>query len=541
MPAHVRSAVPVGAEPEGMLQLHGLWTLWWTADRLAHGFAGYWDAPIFYPNRGVFTYSEQAPLLGLAVAPLWGLRASPALIHNVALLMVLTLNGVFACRLARALGALALPALLGGVLAVCLPFVAREYGIAVLTPLFGMLWTLEGLVRFGREPAWRWAIWAAAGLLAAFLTCQQYLLMFAPFAIAAATLALSQQRFRPRPIFRLGVPLALSASGIFLLALPALAVHREMGFGRPDYVVQALSAEPKDFASRPATAWLPFPPPFHDDTGGLFPGALLLALSLAGATGAVVTGRRDPMARGWALYLVVSALAAVVLALGLNLRLGGISPYAVLRHAIPGYSQIRTPFRFAVIMQLVLPALAALALTRIHRRLGRRGIAWIVPLASLAALENLTLPNPMMSLPAEVSSGWTRWLRAQPEGTVVAHVPFRAGTSVRDYEIEGWRMLAQTHHRKPMINGYSSYFPPGYEKFQMRMAQRFPSRRLLCQLYEGRGANVLVVDEPWLRERESKMAAFSEFLTPVYGDDQVRIYRLHVPDGECVPARRLAD
>ena len=56
--------------------------------------------------------------------------ACPALLYNVAILALFTLNGVFAERLARALGAPRVPALLGGVLAVTLPFVGKVAGPA---------------------------------------------------------------------------------------------------------------------------------------------------------------------------------------------------------------------------------------------------------------------------------------------------------------------------------------------------------------------------------------------------------------------------
>jgi hypothetical protein len=251
---NIWTGIPTGAEPKGTVQLYSLWTLWWTADRLAHGFANYWEAPIFHPNIGVFTYSEPEPLIGLSVAPLWGLGASPAFIHNVALLLVLTLNGVFAYRLARALNASRLPSVLGAVLAVTLPFIAREYGITNLTPIFGILWTVEGLVRFGREGTWRHAAWTGAGLVVTFLTCEQYLLLFAPFAVVGGLIALGQQGFRLRAWLRLGLAGVLAGAIILVVALPMLAVHSEQGFTRSSFVVQALSAEPGDFVTRPGTS-----------------------------------------------------------------------------------------------------------------------------------------------------------------------------------------------------------------------------------------------------------------------------------------------
>src|SRR5215207_9025081 len=83
---HLTTAVPLGTEREATVPLFNLWTLWWTADRAAHAFAGYWDAPIFQPTPGAFTFSEPQTLTDLLVAPLWGLGVPPALVYNVALL-----------------------------------------------------------------------------------------------------------------------------------------------------------------------------------------------------------------------------------------------------------------------------------------------------------------------------------------------------------------------------------------------------------------------------------------------------------------------
>ncbi|HUS14979.1 MAG TPA: hypothetical protein VM536_08160, partial [Chloroflexia bacterium] len=208
------TATVLASEHEATTQVFTLWTFWWTADRLAHGLAGYWDAPFFYPNPGVFTYSEPEPLTGLLLSPLWAVAAPPALIHNVALLGMLALNGIFATRLLRTVGLPRGAALLGGLLAVGLPFVARLYGVINLIALFGMFWTLDGLLAFGRSGGRRQAAWAAAGFVATYLTCQQYALMFALFAAAAGIMALAEQHWRGVAILRL--TLAGLAAGIIV-------------------------------------------------------------------------------------------------------------------------------------------------------------------------------------------------------------------------------------------------------------------------------------------------------------------------------------
>src|SRR4029453_14850063 len=203
MAANLTTSVPLGTELEATVPFFNIWELWWTADGLQHAFARDWDAPIFSPNAGAFTFSEPQPLTGLLVAPLWELGATPALIYNIALLLMLTLNGVFAYRLARALNAPRLAALVGGVLMVTMPFVAKVEGALHLAALYGILWTLEGLVKFSRRGSLRHAAWVAAGLVVQYLTCEQYALMFLPFAVAAGVVALAQLGYRKDAIFRL--------------------------------------------------------------------------------------------------------------------------------------------------------------------------------------------------------------------------------------------------------------------------------------------------------------------------------------------------
>ncbi|HEX6288681.1 MAG TPA: hypothetical protein VFZ66_05790 [Herpetosiphonaceae bacterium] len=536
---YLPQAMPMGTEREATVPLFNLWTLWWNADRLLHGFARYWDAPIFYPNPGTFTFSEPQPLTGLLAAPLWYLGAPLALIYNLALLTLLTLNGVFAYRLARALEIPAPAALLAGALTVTLPFVAKIAGVLQLTALFGMLWTIEGLVRFGRAGTTRWAIWAALGFVATYLTCQQYALMFTPFAAAGGLVALAQQRFQQGALLRL-IPAGVGAALLVLLiAFPALNLQRELGLSRPETVVQALSARPADFLTRPDNALVPIPPISMEDTAGLFPGLILTVLAAAG----IVRGVRDAQQRRWTIFLAASTAAALLLALGLNLSLAGWQPFATLRALVPGFSSLRSPFRFAAIMQLFLPILAALALTNLRSVGARGGLALLLGAGLLGAVENLSSQGGLVPMPPNAQNGWTAWLRDQPDTTVVAHIPFPAGLHVAAYESETWRMLGQMEHHKPIVNGYSGYFPqikgpngeivPVYTQFQSMMAERFPDYVGLCTLNKGLGVNTLVVDRQWLAQHSAQMAEHSAFLQPAYDDDQVQIYRLAAPEGEC--------
>lgn len=280
---YLTTAVPLGTENEATIPLFSLWNLWWTADRMVHGFAGYWNAPFFYPNQGVLTYSEPMPLLGLLSTPLWLADAPPPIIYNVILLAVLTLNGIFAFRVGRALDADPLAAGIGAILMVTLPYVANVGGVLPNVTLFGMLWTLEGLIRFGYTSATRWSIWAALGFVATYFLFQQYALFFAPFATVGGLVALARQHWQRTCILRLGWPSLLASVLVLVIAWPALNVHAAQGFERREQVVRALSARPSDLLTRPVTALIPIPPRSPADTGGLFPGIFIITLALEAA------------------------------------------------------------------------------------------------------------------------------------------------------------------------------------------------------------------------------------------------------------------
>jgi hypothetical protein len=184
------------------------------------------------------------------------------------------------------------------------------------------------------------------------------------------------------------------------------------------------------------------------------------------------------------------------------------------------------------ISQAVLAALAALALARLASWRGNTGRILALTLGVLAATENLASPGVLAPTPATPRTAWTTWLREQPGKLIVAHVPLPRGLHVSDYEMETWRMFAQIDHHRPLLNGYSGYFPSGYGTFQVDMDQNFPSDRLLCMMGLGMGVNTLVLDRSYLEERRALFESESlrGFFGPGYsGDPGVVIVRLHPP------------
>ncbi len=141
----------------GTVPLLNVWILEWKADRILHGYQGYWDAPIFHGIAASFAFSEAQPLTGAFYAPLRWILGRPPLAHNLVLWAMLTLNGVGARLVMRRMGAPEGAATLGGLLGVALPFVAPDLGLLQLTAVFPVFFALAALIEFHERPAWRLA------------------------------------------------------------------------------------------------------------------------------------------------------------------------------------------------------------------------------------------------------------------------------------------------------------------------------------------------------------------------------------------------
>jgi hypothetical protein len=530
----IAGALPLGTEHEATVPLFNLWSLWWDADRVPHGFSGLWNAPIFHPLEGTFTFSEPMLLQGVTLSPLWWMHAPPALIYNLAILCILVCNGLATRSLARALGAPREAALLAALAGVTLPYTAKVLGVLPVLPLFGTIWALAALIHFGKEGGWRPAALAVLSFAAQFLAGQQMALLSLPFLLLAGLAALAEQRFRARSIATLAALAILGAIVLSPIARTVSSFHEKYGFKRSEEVVAALSAQARDFTTRPSSSRLAFPSredSYAGDTGGLFPGFLLLGLGAAGAW----LGWRQGERRLWIACLLVCVVVGGLLALGLNLRIGDWRPFASLRDVVPGLRTLRSPFRAVAISQAVLAALAALALARLASWRGKTGRILALALGLLAAAENLASPGVQVLTPATPRTAWTTWLREQPGKRIVAHVPLPRGLHVSDYEVEAWRMFAQIDHHRPLLNGYSGYFPSGYGTFQVDMDQNFPSDRLLCMMAFGMGVNTVILDNSYVEGRSALLESYSlrGFLEPEYRDPAVAIVRLSPPPEAC--------
>ncbi|MCB0213055.1 MAG: hypothetical protein KDJ52_27175, partial [Anaerolineae bacterium] len=481
-----------------------------------------WDAPIFAPNSGTFAFSEIQPITALLAAPIWLAAQSPALGYNFVVILFLTLNGWFACWLLRDWGISPLPALLGGLLIQSLPFVAQEMGVLQLIALFGFLWWLFFMGRLLARPNGRHALAFGLGGPVTFLTCGYYGLFSIIFLPLALLFQLEKKHFTAQFIkyFAVGLFIAIVLTGPVLWG--QYRQLQQYGFVRPEQTIENNSARLSDYRNfLDYNVWYGQTLGMTSPSGQrLFPGLMLIILAGIGLVG----GGRERV-KG---YLITAILLALLLSLGLRLRIDDMQPYQWVRAFVPGFEQLRSPFRFAAFVQIHLALLAAFGLASLERwasTWAERGQLIILPLAIVALIEMVALPLPLkMVPPLQIGADWQKWLNQQSDNPQIVMIPFAASPGVADFEQTTLWMLETRTLRGGMVNGYSGFFPPGHAHLREEMSC-FPTSDGLDLLRQWEVNYIVVHNRQLDRETREKI---ENLLPLIYHDNEsaVSIYTL---------------
>ncbi|HID53984.1 MAG TPA: hypothetical protein EYP41_18350 [Anaerolineae bacterium] len=486
---HLATTIPQGSESVPTVPLFNLWTLSWNVNRLLHGYQGYWDAPIFYPASGAFAFSDPQPLTGLLAAVFWPFGSAAA--YNLILLLFLALNGWAAFTLLRHRGLPLGPALLGGLLVQMLPFLAHERGVLQLQPVFGVLWAVDGLWQLAERPRTRFAVQVGLGVAITFLTSGYYALFLV--VLLATAVPFLPSFWRKRRFWTAVWPgILLAILFIVPVAWPQTQAIQAMGFSRSIGTITKNSATLSDYGRLSAALrfhhWSPWPVPGNQ---ALFPGAGLLVMALLGS----YSGLRQAERRRWTLYLLAGTAVAFLLSFGFNLKVGDWQPYAWLRDFVPGFDNLRSPFRWGYFVQMYLALLAALFLEALWRH-GRRWRWVAVGLTALVLLELLPAPARLASVPPP--------LDVQALTPPLIFLPFPESKSVRSYaDTAVWMAAASS---VPMVNGYSGYFPQTNGQLRDLLAD-FPTFGGLEALRSLGVRTILIAPDSLTPAQETKLAA----------------------------------
>jgi hypothetical protein len=196
----------------------------------------------------------------------------------------------------------------------------------------------------------------------------------------------------------------------------------------------------------------------------------------------VLSPRWRHATRRWLANPATGMAALLLLAVWLSLgpapsagdsRVSGFGLYGLLYSYVPGFTGVRVPARYAMVAGIFLAITAAYGAAWLGRR--SWGTAALVALGLLVVADGAAMPLPMNHTwgtseatppariyPASAAPSVYRELRAMPADTVVTEFPFGD---------PAWEIRAVYYagvHGKPVVNGYSGAFPPGYMR---RVAQ----------------------------------------------------------------------
>jgi len=211
------------------------------------------------------------------------------------------------------------------------------------------------------------------------------------------------------------------------------------------------------------------------------------------------------------LFFFFAAFGAVVLSLGPELRLGErvvTMPYRFFYRHVPGFNGMRVPARISVLALLGGSVFVGWGGLRLMRR--RPSIAGPVLLAFfLFEYQTYSLSRAVPKAP-EIPAVHRELAKAASPGTVLV-LPIHEGEAITE---ESLYMYYSTVHWKPLVNGFSGWWPNDYWELVGRL-RHFPTSRILRYLLERAPVRYIVVHydripQPQRRHLEANMHRYRE-------------------------------
>ena len=209
--------------------------------------------------------------------------------------------------------------------------------------------------------------------------------------------------------------------------------------------------------------------------------SLVLALLLALTSPSL---RRAYHARSVIAFYAVAGIIMWLLSLGPAPTLMGNpimyrGPYALLMY-LPGFSTLRVPARFWMAVTLCLAVIGAMVFARLTEKLGRMRLAAAGVVALGVVADTWVGAMPLVPRPGSFAA-------LACEGSAIPVVELPLGDPYADVAA----MYRQMSHTRPLVNGYSGYFPPHYAALRFGLSLR--DHDVLTQL-ASRGITDVLVD-----------------------------------------------
>jgi hypothetical protein len=461
------------------------WVLAWVAHQLPIAPAHIFDANIFYPERNTLAYSETLLVPGLLAAPLHWLGVAPILVYNLVFLSGFALSGAGVALLVRRLTGNAGAAIVAGIVFAFPPYRIDHYAHLQLQqtqfiPL--AMWAFHRLLDTGRK---RDGVLLGVCTAGQMLSCMYYGLFLIPYmAVVCGTMLIAERTLSMRRLAALAAAAAIVVVAMIPVGRAYLAAREVVGErGRAEV------------AQNSAMWWNYLAPPevnvmygkvfarFMDPERRLFPGFVAVALAIVGLW---------PRRRGYLRTPQFAYALGLILAFDVSLGFNGVIYRGLYDYFLP-FKALRIPARMGLMVGFSLAVLAGYGAAYLSRQLrsttARRAVLTTIGVLMLA--EYASTPLVLWAAPRQPPEAYADLLRDADHGPTSVIFEFPTG-AMEDPEY----LYYSTFHWQYLVNGYSGFFPPSYQKI-VNAVRGFPDDTSM-NMVRSRGVRYLVIHGEWL-------------------------------------------
>jgi hypothetical protein len=435
-----------------------MWRLQWIAHALVTSPTNLFNGNIFYPEPRTLLFSDAMLVEGTIAAPLIWFGVRPVLVHNLMMLGPIVASALTMFALVRDLTRSRGAALLAGAIFAFAPYrfehimhMELQWTMWIPLAFLALHWTFEsGRVRDG-------LLCGGAVVLQMFSSVYYGIFLATVLAIGSLLMHVGKPWTTIR---RSVVPLAagavLAIALIGIYARPYLLARDRVG-ERPVAEVLTFAARPADYLVTPPTNWLYGRwQPRGEMERRLFPGALPFLLAVV-----VLLVRRPSR-------VVIMYVLVAVFAFEASLGLGGYSYSFLYQHFSP-FRGLRAPARLGIFVVFALAVLAGFGYSLLVAALSVRHRLAVLALLLTGVLSEYFTTVTLATYPNERPPVY-KLLASQPPG-VVAEFP--VPRLDRMPGLDPMFAYLSIFHWKPLINGYSGFYPASYIN-RLRDLRRFP-------------------------------------------------------------------
>ena len=492
-----------------------VWNVAWVAHALLTDPRHVFDANIFYPHRGTLTYSETNLAAGALGVPAYWATHSAYATHNLVLLASFVLNATGMYYLARHVAENRWAASVAALAFGFTPYLFAHLQHMQLLLAAGLPFSLLAFHRLADRPTAGRGMTVGAVMALQAYACGYYA-VFVGLMIGSAAIIVAATRHMRRVQFwtALAAAVATATLGALPLLIAYAQLRRQTGFSRALTEGHRYSVDWREYLASGSYAhsWMLVYLQHWKDV--LFPGFVASIGGLAG------------LAVGWKAGGRFRERATVYGALGILAAWASAGPngllYRVLYATVPGFTFLRAPSRFGLIVAFALSVLSALGIGRLLARASRPAL-----LGSLfvgAALLEIWLPLTFSPVPP--LDGVYRQLATLPHGAVLELPVY----SEQFGFLRARYMVASTAHWKPLVNAYSDYIPPDFSE-RAEVFGEFPTSRAIAELRSSRVRYVVIHLNDYKREHDlhERLHQFAPYLRRLYADERTLLYELMLP------------